>query len=109
MFPLKWNLPFRKKDGSLVKLSDAMGGDYSLPTASASTKGGIKVGSGLTMIGEKLNADAQLPEHGIEDAGKVLGVDENGELAWVTVSGGGFARGIVKAGSTPKIVGKETS
>lgn len=89
MFPLKWNLPFRKKDGSLVKLSDAMGGDYNLPTASANTKGGIKVGSGLKMTGDKMSVDIdpELPAYGIADAGKVLGVDENGELAWVTVSG----------------------
>ena len=56
MFPLRWNFPFRKKDGSLVNIGDAMGGDYTLPTASPSTKGGIKVGSGLSMDGEKLNA-----------------------------------------------------
>jgi hypothetical protein len=30
---------------------------YTLPTASASTKGGIKVGTGLSMNGEVMNAD----------------------------------------------------
>lgn len=93
MFPIRWNFPFRKKDGSIVNIEDAMsegGGGYTLPTASANTKGGIKVGLGLKMVGEKLNLDAEpeLPEYGIADAGKVLGVDETGELAWITVSGG---------------------
>lgn len=32
--------------------------NYSLPTASASTKGGVKIGSGLTITGEVLSANA---------------------------------------------------
>ena len=89
MFPLRWNFPFRKKDGSLVNIGDAMGGDYSLPTASTTTKGGIKVGDGLTMDGEKLkvNMEPELPDYGVEEAGKFLGVDNAGELTWT--SGGG--------------------
>ena len=59
MFPLRWNFPFRKKDGSMVNLEDAMsgggGGGYTLPTASAEIKGGVKIGSGLTMTGEVLS------------------------------------------------------
>ena len=51
MFPIPWNFPFRKKDGSVTNISDAMsgGGGQSLPIASESTLGGIKVGSGLTI------------------------------------------------------------
>ncbi len=33
--------------------------NYSLPTASADTKGGVKIGAGLTMTGEVLSADVQ--------------------------------------------------
>nr|DAS65341.1 MAG TPA: Head fiber protein [Bacteriophage sp.] len=33
--------------------------NYTLPTASAETKGGVKIGSGLTMTGDVLSADAQ--------------------------------------------------
>ena len=59
MFPIPFNFPFRKKDGSVITIEDAIsaggGGGYTLPTASASTKGGIKVGSGLEMSGEVLN------------------------------------------------------
>ena len=84
MFPIPWNKAYRKKDGSLVNIDDAMGGDYTLPTASASTKGGIKVGSGLRIDDEVLSVVAELPNYGIADAGKVLGVNDSGELAWVT-------------------------
>lgn len=60
MFPLRWNFPFRKKDGSVTTIEEVInsgggGGGYTLPTASASTKGGVKVGAGLTMDGEVLN------------------------------------------------------
>lgn len=61
MFPISWNKAFRKKDGTLVNMEDIGGG-----------------GGG-----------SELPPHTIADAGKVLGVDENGNLAWVNVSGGG--------------------
>lgn len=67
MFPLRWNFPFRKKDGSISTIDDAIseggggGGGYTLPTASAETKGGIKVGSGLTMNGETLNNSNPTP------------------------------------------------
>lgn len=87
MFPIPWNFPFRKKDGSLGKIED-LGSSYSLPTASASTKGGIKVGSGATMDGETMNIDSQLPQYGIGDAGKVLIVNAEGGLEWATVSAG---------------------
>lgn len=60
MFPLRWNFPFRKKDGTMVNLEDAMGGGGS----------------------------SELPEYSAEDAGKVLTVTEEGELAWGIVSGG---------------------
>lgn len=109
MFPIPWNFPFRKKDGSLGKIED-LGGSYTLPTASADTKGGVKIGSGLTMEGEVLNADPQVPEYTIAEAGKVLGVDETGNLAWVTVQGGGgFARGKVSVSANAKIIGKEVT
>ena len=87
MFPIPWNFPFRKRDGSLGKIED-LSGSYTLPTASAETKGGVKIGSGLTMTGEVLSADAQLPAYTSAEAGKVLVVNEQGQLAWATVSGG---------------------
>lgn len=64
MFPLPWNKAYRKKDGSLTTIDDAMqngGGQYELPTASASTKGGVKIGSGLAMEGEVLNNSNPTP------------------------------------------------
>lgn len=57
MFPIPWNKLFRKKDGSITTIDDAIssgGSSYELPTASAETKGGVKIGSGLSMNGEVL-------------------------------------------------------
>lgn len=56
MFPLPWNKTYRKKDGSLTTIDEAIAGGFDLPTASTETKGGIKIGSGLSMDGEILNA-----------------------------------------------------
>ena len=40
--------------------------NYSLPTATASVKGGVKIGSGLTMSGETVTADEQIKWRTIE-------------------------------------------
>lgn len=60
MFPIPFNFPFIRKDGSRTTIGAAIGegggGDpYTLPTASATTKGGVKIGNGLEMDGEVLN------------------------------------------------------
>ena len=65
MFPIRWNFPFRKKDGTMSTIGDEIesggGGGYTLPTASANTKGGVKIGSGLSMDGEVLNNSNPTP------------------------------------------------
>lgn len=98
MFPIPFNFPFRKKDGSITTMDDAIssgGGSYTLPTASAETKGGVKVGSGLTMDGETLKntnpTPFTLPTASAETLGGVkvgsgLSIDE-GVLS--TAGGGG--------------------
>ena len=97
MFPIPWNFPFRKKDGTLVDINDAMGGggSYTLPTASADTKGGIKIGSGFSMSGETLNnsnpTPYTLPIASDEALGGVkigsgLAISEDGTLS-VTATG----------------------
>lgn len=58
MFPIKWNDAFRKKDGTLVNMEDMGGGGSS-----------------------------DIPEYSEADAGKVLRVDDSGELEWTTVNG----------------------
>lgn len=99
MFPIPFNFPFRKKDGSLTTLDDAIssgGGSYTLPTASESTKGGVKIGSGLSMSGEVLNNTNPTPYSLPTASDEVLGgvivgsgltIDENGILS---SSGGSF-------------------
>lgn len=56
MRPIPWNKAFRKKDGSLVNMEDIGGGGGS-----------------------------NLPPHSSTDAGKVLEVNNEGNLAWDTV------------------------
>lgn len=77
MFPIPFNFPFRKKDGSLITIDDAIssggGGGYTLPTASAETKGGVKIGSGLSMSGEVLNNANPTPYSLPTASGEVLG------------------------------------
>ena len=57
MFPISWDKMFRKKDGGLVTMDEAMSG------------GG---GGG------------SLPPHSAADAGKVLGVTNDDLLAWIS-------------------------
>lgn len=88
MFPLNSNTPYVKDTGERARLGQIVGGSSTLPTASAETKGGVKIGSGLKMTGEVLSAD-QIPAHAIGDAGKVLTVGEDGSLEWDTKGSGG--------------------
>lgn len=60
MFPIRWNEIFRKKDGTLGTMEDAGGGGGSA-----------------------------LPEYDSSDAGKVLGVDDDGLLEWEELPSGG--------------------
>lgn len=56
MFPLNWNIPFIKKNGVRSTLGKELAAStYTLPTASAGVKGGVKIGNGLTMTGEVLS------------------------------------------------------
>ncbi len=103
MFPIPFNFPFRKKDGSMTTIGDEIssgggGGGYTLPTASAEIKGGIKIGAGLSMSGEVLNntnptppTPYTLPTASDETLGGVkigsgINIDENGVIS---ASGGG--------------------
>lgn len=67
MFPIPFNFPFIKKNGERTTIGDAInsggggGGGYTLPTASADTKGGVKIGAGLTMTGEVLSNNNPTP------------------------------------------------
>lgn len=73
-----------KPDGTL-NISEPT--PYTLPTASADTLGGVKVGSGLTIAEDgALSASAQIPAYAVGDAGKVLSVNASGELEWITLT-----------------------
>lgn len=52
MFPIPWNFPLRKKNGNLVNIGDA------------------------------IEEGTEIPEHTSSDEGKLLSVDENGDLEW---------------------------
>lgn len=83
MFPIPWNKMFRKKDGALVTMDEAMSG------------GG---GGG------------SIPPHSAEDAGKVLGVANDGTLAWISVStSSSFARLRTTKPEIPSVDVKEVS
>lgn len=108
MFPIPFNFPFRKKDGSLSTIGDEIGGgggsSYTLPTASANTKGGVKIGTGLIMDGEVLKntnptpaTPYTLPVASADTLGGVkvgtnLSIDENGVLSASGGGGGGSAK-----------------
>lgn len=98
MFPIPFNIPFRKKDGSLSTLGDELnngggGSSYTLPTASASVKGGVKIGAGLEMDGEVLkntnptpSTPYSLPTASADTLGGVkigsgINIDENGVIS----------------------------
>lgn len=116
MFPLPFNIPFRKKDGTLSTLGDELnngggGGSYTLPTASADTKGGVKIGVGLEMDGEVLKntnptpaTPYTLPIASDETLGGIkvgsnLTIEEDGTL---NASGGGSAYELPTASGSTK-------
>lgn len=104
MFPIPFNFPFRKKDGSISTIGNEMengGSAYVLPTASADVKGGVKIGTGLTMDGEVLKNTNPTPATpyvlpvasanvlGGVKIGSGVNIDENGVISVSGGSGGG--------------------
>ena len=114
MEPLNNNSPYidstgkRSTLGAEISGGGGGGGGYTLPTASADTKGGVKIGNGLTMTGEVLSADAQIPAHTGADEGKVLSVDASGNLEWSTVSSGGRQYGAPRITASKNIIDVES-
>lgn len=56
MLPLNSNDPYIDDNGKRSRLGDVIGSGGELPTASPTTKGGIKVGDGLEMSGETMSS-----------------------------------------------------
>lgn len=103
MFPIPFNFPFIKKNGERTTIGDAInagggGSQYELPTASAETKGGVKVGSGLTMTGDVLSntnpTPYTLPPASAETLGGIkVGSGLNILNGVLSVAGGGGGGG----------------
>ena len=90
--PIPYELPVASADtlggvkvGSGLSIADGVLSS-TLPTASADTLGGVKVGSGLSIADGVLSSD--VPEPSVAEAGKVLGVDAQGDFEYTEVSGG---------------------
>lgn len=89
--PLNNNDPYIKSTGERSTLGAELansGSTYTLPTASESVKGGVKIGDNLKMTGEVLDVKDPLPAHTTTDENKVLSVDDTGALIWALVAGG---------------------
>lgn len=63
-----WNFEAEQYvDTGVVASGGSGGGSYTLPTASAAIKGGVKIGKGLTMTGEVLSADGETVDTAMSD------------------------------------------
>ena len=73
-------------DGTTWKASGSTG--YSLPTAAANVKGGVKIGSGLTMTGETLSASVGATDkiEELNSSVEVIDTGTNGRVA-ITIDG----------------------
>lgn len=111
MFPIPFNFPFINANGTRTTIGAAIGsggggGSYTLPTASESTKGGVKIGSGLKMTGEVLSAD-ELPAFTSADEGKVLAINAQGEPEWATIEAGNISFAIANSNVSINTPGSE--
>lgn len=78
------------KVGSGLSMSgDTLNNAYSLPTASTSVKGGIKVGNGLSMSGETLNAIAGFNHREVITTSKNWTAPTSGYYKVTCIGGGG--------------------
>lgn len=90
MFPIKSNDPYIQKNGTRSTLGSVIGsgggggGGSDIPEHTSTDAGKVL---GVNNSGNLAWVEV-LPEYTSSDAGKVLGIDENGNLAWATVSGG---------------------
>ena len=92
-------------DGTTWK-AEGVTSSYTLPTAAANTKGGVKIGSGLTMTGETLSADASAIT--VQEEGSSLSTAAttlNFVGSNVTASGTGATKTITISAGTPADLG----
>ena len=92
-------------DGTTWK-AEGVTSSYTLPTAAANVKGGVKIGSGLTMTGETLSADASAIT--VQEEGSSLSTAAttlNFVGSNVTASGTGATKTITISAGTPADLG----
>ena len=117
--PLNNNDPYIKSTGERSTLGAELaagggGGSYTLPTASAETKGGVKIGSGLTMTGEVLSNNNptpySLPTASAETLGGVkVGSGLSIEDGVLSASGGGGGSVVYRAGTVAQFNASATN
>ena len=96
-------------DGTTWK-AEGVTSSYTLPTAAANTKGGVKIGSGLTMTGETLSADASAIT--VQEEGSSLSTAAttlNFVGSNVTASGTGATKTITITGSSSGLQARKTT
>lgn len=81
MFPIPWNFPFRKKNGNLVNIGDAIDDGTELPEHGTSEAGKVLSVDASGDL-EWSDAPTEIPDFDSSDAGKILSVDTNGDLEW---------------------------
>ena len=96
-------------DGTTWK-AEGVTSSYTLPTAAANTKGGVKIGSGLTMTSETLSADATAIT--VQEEGSSLSTAAttlNFVGSNVTASGTGATKTITITGATNGLQARKTT
>lgn len=82
MFPIPWNKAFRKKDGTLVNIGDAIDAGTEIPEHGEGDAGKVLTVDEDGDLVWSDDAGSEIPEYGVGDSGKLLTVDEDGDLEW---------------------------
>lgn len=90
------------KDYTLAELADITlsgGASYSLPTASTTVKGGVKIGTGLAMNGDSINASIA---NATTTAGGLMSADDKIKLNGIATGANNFTYTLPTASTSTK-------